>query len=333
MSTKMRVAVLMGGNSSEREVSLQSGERVARALCARGYAVALLEPWYEYAEVRFTADADAALEAAMAGSFPKDTARVADLTISVLRACQAADVVFLALHGGSGENGGVSAALDCLGIRHTGGASLPLAAAMDKVVAKRLWEQAGILSPAYTVWTPFTQLPPMPPRFPCVVKPAAGGSSLGVSMADTPAELRTAAIALAEQEGRVLIEERIAGRELTVGVLESRALAITEILPREGFYDYEHKYQSGRTVEQTPARLPPAVERRVKRLALRAHMALGLGFYSRVDILWQTETDLLYVLEANALPGMTALSLLPQGAAACGISFDALCERILQAAL
>ena len=254
-------------------------------------------------------------------------------------------MVFPALHGGAGEDGRIAAVLECLGIAHTGSDHKGLCVSMDKLLSKRIFLQSKIATPCFVVvlegeFPPFPQdeecekiqyhgeLPHLPP-FPCVVKPVDGGSSIGVEIAETMDELQAILSARKERKESLIIEKRINGREFTVGILQGKALAVTEIIPRSGFYDYENKYTAGRTEEITPADLDEATTELLKNTAIRAHNALGLGTYSRVDIILEAETKIPYVLEANALPGMTETSLLPQGAAAEGIDFETLCEQML----
>ena len=250
-----------------------------------------------------------------------------ELTLGAIEICRASDAVFLALHGGGGENGMIAAALESLGIPHTGSSFGAMYIAMDKGLSKRLLESAGVRTPrGFDAVNP-RELP-RGLRYPCVLKPMRGGSSIGVEIIHSEEELRCSLDALGGACD-CMIEEYIGGREFTVGVLDGGALAVTEIVPKEGFYDYRNKYTVGRTVEITPADIPRETEKMLKDAAIRAHNALGLGYYSRVDIILEERTHTPWVLEVNALPGMTDLSLLPQGAKACGIEFDVLCERIL----
>ncbi len=350
-----KVTVLAGGKSPEREVSLKSGKRVSEALCGLGYRVALLDPVRDYSlakECFFESFTQiAAFEAQSGGcacengdGYALTRGNSPEITASVLEICKRSDAVFLALHGGAGEDGTLQAVLEAYSIPHTGSGVLGCAVAMDKLISKRLLEDAGILTPPYTVFRASETVcsdtgrirhsrVARAPDFPCVVKPLGLGSSIGVKMASTPTELAEYAEIAASFGGDVLIERKICGREFTVGVLDGRALSVTEIKPLDGFYDYENKYVGGRTKEITPAEIPSELETRLKRIAVRSHAALSLGSCSRVDIIVSADSGLPYVLEANALPGMTSLSLLPQGAAASGIPFDVLCERILWGAV
>ena len=327
-----RIVVLAGGKSPEREVSLKSGVRIAEALRRRGYRVALVDPSKEYG--------NEAVQAAFSESGQVDFSvfchaeqgflwsELPELTEGALRICRAADTVFLALHGGGGENGLIAAVLEAFGVKHTGSGFCAMGVAMDKLLSKRIFRACGVLTPGFTVCNAGEL--PCQTEFPCVVKPVSSGSSIGVSIVKNKEELlKAVTIATAFSES-ALIEQFIKGREFTVGVLDGAPLEITEIIPRSGFYGYGEKYTAALTEEITPALLDGTSERAVKDAAIAAHNALMLGFYSRVDVILEEKSGLPYVLEVNALPGMTELSLLPLGAAACGICFDELCERILR---
>ena len=371
-----RIAVLMGGNSPEREVSLRSGKRIAEALRSKGYSVAAVDPSQEYAEEEtlfsddtptppkrsqkrgkrkncrncpkraYCRDRASVISTVSSDKTTPTNKKNAVFTASSIRFCQKADLVFLALHGGAGEDGRIAAVLECLGIPHTGSDHKGLCVSMDKLLSKRILLQSEIPTPCFVTVTDgefprFPQgdggekdhyhgeLPHLPP-FPCVIKPVNGGSSIGVKIVNGEEELKNAIADLQSQKQQILIEEKIVGREFTVGILNGKSLAVTEIIPKSGFYDYENKYIAGRTEEITPAELDENTTTLLKETALKAHNALGLGSYSRIDIILETETNIPYVLEANALPGMTETSLLPQGAAAEGIDFETLCEMMME---
>ena len=345
---RIRVAVLCGGNSPEREVSLRSGERIATALRRRGYLVATVDPSAEYTEreMQFTAVPFRKCHCRTRKNrrgIPRACERHGNsphFTLSALRFCQRADAIFLALHGGAGEDGRIAAMLECMGIPHTGSDHKGLCLSMDKLISKRLMTEAGIPTPEYVLLPSQSgsktanhgDLPRDCP-FPCVVKPTCGGSSIGVKMANSPDELTAILTANKSKTDDLIIERRIVGREFTVGILNGEALAVTEIIPKRGFYDYNNKYTKGATDEITPAHIDKETEAAIQTAALNTHKALCLGAYSRIDIMVEAESNKIYVLEANAIPGMTSTSLLPQGAAAVGIDFDTLCERILKQAL
>ena len=339
---KPRVAVLCGGNSPEREVSLASGKRIAEALRRCGYLVAVIDPLWEYKEKEMCFTRHPArvcpcvCRARSRAKRTEQCGKSSQFTASSLCFCRKADAVFLALHGGAGEDGRIAAVLECMGIPHTGSSYKGLCLSMDKVISKRLMTEAGILTPEYSVLYPIHgnntvnqgDLPHCPP-FPCVIKPVCGGSSIGVKTVDNKTDLSKILTETPISKEGLLIERRIIGREFTVGVLHGEALAVTEIIPKKGFYDYRNKYTKGTTEEITPAKIGSELENALKIAALATHTALCLGDYSRVDMIVEKDTEKVYVLEANALPGMTETSLLPQGAAAIGINFDTLCKKML----
>jgi D-alanine-D-alanine ligase len=257
----------------------------------------------------------------------KGSALIGDGVIDI---CRMSDVVFLALHGGMGEDGRIQAILSSMGIPYTGSDFSACLAAMDKSLSKLLFRAAGVATADYTLIRSGEK--PYAVSFPCVVKPCSCGSSVGVSIVENEEELY-AALAFAEKyEGKILIEDKIEGREFSVGILNGKALPAIEIRPKEGFYDYERKYQSGLTEEICPAPLNTEEAARLADSALKAHRALGLGSYSRIDFIKDNKTGKFVCLEANTLPGMTPMSLLPQEAAAAGIDYDTLCEIIATSA-
>lgn len=320
----------MGGRSPEREVSLKSGENVAMALLRLGHKVVTIDPAKEISvsEPIFCTElhntyTDAAL--------PFSVREI--ISDGAMEICRASDTVFLALHGGDGENGRLQALFDAFGVRYTGSGAHSSACAMDKISTKRIYSAHKIPTPEYAVYSG-TELPYVAPElFPCVIKPANGGSSVGVSFAENKSELledlEKRKINAPQPHETLIIERKIVGRELTVGVLQDKPLAVTEIIPKQGFYDFENKYVVGRTEEITPAELSYEQSESALRLALSAHRALGLKNFSRTDMILENESGRLYVLETNTLPGMTKTSLLPMGAAARGIDFDSLCQKML----
>jgi len=340
----MKIVVLWGGLSNERDVSRSTGTGVARALRRRGHRVLLLDLFLGCPELPpdpdalFTADENGA--GASIGEESPDLAAVRALRPDaralvgphVLELCAAADVVFLALHGEEGENGKLQATLDVHGIRYTGSGYLGSALAMNKELTKTLLRASGIATPGGVTLTRGE-----PPRadvgFPCVVKPCSGGSSVGTSIVRGPAEYAAALELAFRYEEKVLVEPYIRGRELTVGVMDGEAMPVVEIIPKSGFYDYKNKYQAGATLEICPAEIGAEATARLRRLAERVFAVLKIDAYCRCDFLWDTETDEFYCLEANTLPGMTPTSLIPQMAAAQGMDYGALCEKILAVSL
>lgn len=329
----MKIVVLAGGASPEREVSLSSGAMITNALMERGYEVFLLDSLIgvgEEEEISFKCREDGV-------SFSHEIGRKApELKIQkeknqgylgrrVLEICGLADVVFLALHGGAGEDGQIQAVLNAAGIPYTGSDYDGCLKAMDKHVSKLLMRAAEIPTPDWRVYEKGEEIEAF--ALPCVVKPCGGGSSVGVTMAENQKQWTEAISKAFAYESRIMAEEKITGREFSVGILGDRTLPAIEIVPKSGFYDYENKYQAGMADEICPAELEEETAGRLGELALKVHKVLGLGYYSRIDFLMR-EDGKIYCLEANTLPGMTPLSLLPQEAKAAGISYGQLCELI-----
>jgi D-alanine-D-alanine ligase len=346
----MNILVLAGGYSPERDVSLVSGSHITQALRRGGHRALLLDP---YLRIEAAPSFDALYEKYAREDYvyeiptaEPDLARLkrehgdgeALLGGNVLEACKLADVVFVALHGDCGENGQLQAAFDLFGIKYTGSGYAGCLLSMDKAVAKLVMGAHGLRMPR----SEEIALGAMPPEalyealsakpLPFVLKPCSQGSSVGVTIIRKKGDVAKA-LAYAEVYGdRLLAEEYIDGREFTVAVLGGRALPVLEIRPKQGFFDYANKYQDGMTEELCPAPIPEALAREMQSLALRAHSALRLGGYSRVDFIVDAGGDI-YCLEANSLPGMTPASLVPKEALAAGISYDGLCEKIVQLAL
>ena len=331
----MKIAVLFGGTSSERDVSLASGAQVVTSLRERGHDVISIDT------VRglLTGDEEHRwLTAGGVGLMPPKNEELAVLGANA-RALMSAvpdmgnvDVVFLALHGGSGEDGTIQAFLDLAGMAYTGSGHLASAAAMDKDISKKLFCSAGIPTPEWLMAPITTADVEQKLGYPVVVKPTGQGSTVGLTIVRDPADL-AAAIDLAHRYGEeVMIERFVPGRELTCGVLGGEALTVGEIIPKfSEIFDYQSKYQSGGAEEIFPADLTPEQTAEVKRLSILVHKALKLSGYSRSDFRLDPDGGL-WCLEVNTLPGMTATSLLPQSAHAAGIDFGELCERICRLA-
>ena len=331
----MKVAVLMGGNSNEREISLRTGRGIAQALRNGGHEVVAVDA----ANGRLL-PAGEEERAALPSSALEPTG---EATLARPETLGNAEVVFVALHGSAGENGTLQALLDLTGRPYTGSGLLASALAMNKAMSKRVFEREQIPTPPWLLLEAdglmASQLrtgtpPPQIQRLglPRVVKPNEEGSSVGLSVVRKPEELRPA-IALAERYGtEILIEEYIAGRELSVAVLGDQPLPIVEIRPESGLYDYESKYTAGRSVYTCPAELPEAVAREVGELARRAVSVLGCRGVCRVDFRLDVKNQP-YCLEVNTIPGMTPTSLVPMAAKAIGMSYDQLVERMLQLAV
>ncbi|HXE56499.1 MAG TPA: D-alanine--D-alanine ligase [Gemmatimonadales bacterium] len=330
----MHVTVLTGGTSAERDVAIASAVQVVGALRGRGHAVRVVDTARGYIPEH---EEGSVLQAAV-GAVPPPIEHLRELErglllagLSDLPAVREADVLFLALHGGVGEDGTLQALLEVIGVPYTGSGPLASALAMDKDVSKRLFRAAGVPTADWL-------MAPVPAAeverrlgWPVVVKPSKQGSTVGLTVVKRPEDFE-AAVALAfRYDDEVMVEAFVPGRELTVGVLEGEALPVGEIIPRHEIFDYECKYTPGMSREIFPADLPAEVAAECGRLALRAHRALKLGSYSRVDFRL-TPGGELSCLEVNTLPGLTSASLLPQAARAAGIDFPTLCERICRSA-
>jgi len=335
MSVQLSIAVLLGGTSEERRVSLATGRAVVEALRSRGHEVTPVDPAYgaipSDEEVRYLGGAVGAEPPTLEEL--EQMGRVAlGTTLAELPALQNADVAFLALHGGDGENGRIQAVLDLAGIPYTGSGLIGSAIAFDKRVSKELLVPAGVPTP---VWAPRGA-----PGdeivgalgLPLVVKPANGGSTVGLTVVRDAAELPAAIELAANYDPDVLCEEFINGRELTVTVLDGEALPVIEIIPGNDVYDYESKYTPGKSTYVVPADLLSGETEEISRLAVAAFHALRQQSYSRIDFRQRADGSF-WCLEANSLPGMTATSLVPKAAAAAGIEFPELCERLAFAAM
>jgi D-alanine-D-alanine ligase len=326
----MKITVLLGGTSAERDVSIASGLRISEALRTRGHEVRLVDP----ATGPVSAEAEQQLRATHVQTEPPSLDELAALSdqavvsgLAELEDVRWADVVFLGLHGGSGEDGTLQALLDLAGIRYTGSGHLGSALAMDKDLSKKLFQAAGVPTPEWLMAPARASAVERHLGWPVVVKPSKQGSTVGLSIVREPGGYDAAVREAARYDDEVMIEKFIAGRELTVGVLGVDALPVGEIKPKHEIYDYECKYTPGMATEDFPADLPESVANEVQRLSLAAFHALKLRGYARVDFRL-SEDSVAYCLEVNTLPGMTELSLIPQGAVAAGMTFPELCERI-----
>jgi len=306
----MKILVLLGGASAEREVSLASGARVAEALRAKGHDVMTADP----------------------GADP----------LAILAEARVAEVVWMALHGGAGEDGTIQALFDLAGVRYTGSGHLASALAMDKDLSKHLFRAAGVPTAEWrmvrtgdgTDWTTpaFTEEMIAALGLPLVVKPSKQGSTVGLTVVKAAAELAPAVTEAFRHDDEVMLEAFVPGRELTVGVLDDAPMPVGEIIPKHELYDYECKYTPGMAEEIFPAAISDDVRDAAQRQAMAAYRALKLVGCARIDFRLHA-TDGLFCLEANTLPGMTGTSLVPQAAAAMGMDFPTLCERIALAAV
>ncbi len=333
--TPMKVTVLTGGTSSERDVAIASAVQVIAALRGCGHEVAVVDTARGY----IPEAAESTMLSGAVGVEPPsiDELRALERGILIsglgnLPVVRDADVLFLALHGGRGEDGTIQTLLEMIGVPYTGSGRLGSAMAMDKDVSKRLFRAAGVPTADWVMAPASREQVGADFGWPTVIKPSKEGSTVGLTVVKRPEDY-DAAVAVARQyDDEVLIERFVPGRELTVGILEGKALAVGEIIPRHEIFDYECKYTPGMSEEIFPADLPADIAAETQRLGVVAHEALKLGGYSRVDFRL-TPAGELFCLEVNTLPGMTATSLLPQSARAVGIAFPELCERICRSAL
>lgn len=345
----MKIVVLAGGLSSERDVSILSGSKVAQALRSKGHQVVLMDVFMGYEGDDFDADRLFAenysfVDHAAIDTEAPDIEQIKKMRKNqspcffgdhVLELCRAADIAFLGLHGGEGEDGSVQAALKLNGINYTGSDMLGSAIAMHKGITKGIFLNSNVPTPPSRLykrefmgkgylddWN----------EFPCVVKPCSAGSSVGVQIVSDREQFVAAVGAAFRYDDDVLVEKYIKGREFSIGILGGKALPVIEIIPRDGWYDYENKYQEGATEEVCPAELAPQIAVKMQREAEHAFEVLRLKVYGRVDFLLDSGNRF-YCLEANTLPGMTPMSLLPQEAAAAGIDYADLCEKIIELSL
>ena len=346
----MKIVVLAGGLSTERDVSLASGAGICRTLRERGHQALLLDVYLglPYAadkleEVFSLPNANLEIAEGIKTTEPDLAAIKASredqsdcfLGPNVVEICRMADIVFMALHGDVGENGKLQATFDLLGIKYTGPNSLGSALAMDKGVTKMIFKMSGVPTPLGTALKKAkkdTSLADLGLKLPVVVKPCSGGSSIGVYIVNTEEEYKDAVEKSFQYEDEVVIEPYIKGREFACGIIDGQALPVIEIIPKTGFFDYANKYQAGATQEVCPADIPEDVAERMQRATELAFKSLKLDIYSRADFLLDDNGDI-YCLEVNTLPGMTATSLLPQEAAAAGIPYGELCELIIEKSL
>ena len=331
---RMRVTVLTGGTSAERDVAIASAVQIIGALRSRGHEVAVVDTARGY----IPAVDERSLLSGGVGIAPPSIDQLQALEqglllsgLANLAAVRDADVLFLALHGGRGEDGTLQTLLEMVGVPYTGSGRLGSAMAMDKDVSKRLFRMAGVPTADWVMAPADRDRVGRDFGWPVVVKPSKQGSTVGLTVVKGPGDYEEAVALARRYDDEVMIERFVPGRELTVGVLEGRALAVGEIIPRHEIFDYECKYTPGMSQKIFPADLPSSVATECGRLALLAHEALKLGGYSRVDFRL-TPAGEVFCLEVNTLPGMTATSLMPQSARAVGIEFPELCERICRTA-
>jgi len=329
-----RVTVLLGGTSPERAVSLASGAQLYRALREWGHEVLCIDT---ARGILPPAEVEELLSRAVGSEpppAPEEDLLASGALLPLLRdpTVAGSELLFPILHGGTGEDGTLQAVLDLAGIPYAGSGRLGCTLAMDKEVTKRLLRSAGIATPDWLTEEASLEEVEAELGFPVIVKPPSGGSTIGLTLAHDAQELRAALAESRRHEDRVLFERYVKGRELTVGILGETPLPVGEIVPAHELFDYECKYTPGMAEEIFPADLPAEVADEARARALAVHRLLFLRDFSRVDFLLDDRGEL-WCLEANALPGMTALSLLPRAARAEGLSFEELCNTIVDGAL
>lgn len=347
---QMKIVVLAGGNSTERDVSLVSGTGVYKALKSKGHKVLMIDPYLGIKDV----DVDNIFEDAR--DWSEGVKQVSELNpdLNAIKAlkgdskcffgdnvvdiCAKADIVFMALHGANGEDGRIQAAFDLYGIKYTGTDYLSAAICMDKETTKKFFISGNVSTPkGEAVHANFSKKEAMAISesvgYPQIVKTCCGGSSIGVNYVYKEEDFVNAIEESFKYGDSVLVEQLIAGREFTCGIIEGKALPIVEIAPKEGTYDYKNKYQAGSTVETCPAQISDELTKAIQAETEKAYKVLGLHAYARIDFMVDKDTNIPYCLEANTLPGMTPTSLLPQEAAANGMNYEDLCEHIIKVSL
>ena len=343
----MKIIVLTGGLNPERDVALSSGAGICRSLLEKGHDAFLLDVYLglphapENLEDVFKLPGNG-LEIASAVSESEPDLEAVRKQRSqdsksffgphVIELCRLADIVFMALHGGEGENGKIQAAFDLSGIRYTGSSHLGCAISMDKGISKELFLSSGINTPKGILLNKNESIPLLEEldlNLPLVVKPCNGGSSIGTYIIHSEDEYHPSVNKSFKYEDSLIIEEFIHGREFSCGVLGDKVLLPIEIIPSEGFFDYVNKYQKGMAVEICPAQLDSETTKRMQDLTLKAYKALRLNVYGRADFMLDKEGNL-FCLEVNTLPGMTPNSLFPREAMAIGVDFGTLCEKIIE---
>lgn len=342
----MDVVVLAGGTSTERNVSLSTGSKVCQALRKNGHRSVLLDVCEDYNVEELDKESifakEVEVDLATISEKPLDKEFLEALKQrreyfgkNVLKLCKLSDIVFIALHGENGENGKLQACFDLHGIKYTGGDYLSCALAMNKAVTRRVLMHAGIkMAKGYTLHkrTQGGLVNRSELGYPAVVKAANGGSSIGVFIVNNDAEYEEAVSSCFDIDDEIVVEEYIKGREFSVGVLGDEALPVIEIAPVTGFYDYKNKYQKGMAVETCPAEIERESAEKMQAVAKEVAAVLGCSVYSRSDFLMDEKGEI-YCLESNSLPGMTPTSLVPQEAEALGISYENLCDKIIELSL
>jgi len=341
----MNIVVLAGGLSPERNISLSSGSQISNALTRNGHKVIMLDlcekinveiedifeqTYKNYKNRHCFYDLSTFIhDEEIKGIICQPNGPI--MNNSLIPVCQSADVVFLALHGSVGENGQIQACFDMLGINYTGTGFAGSMLAMDKNLSKIIMKNKNIKTPNW-FFSNDGCMKNNNMHFPYIVKPNSCGSSLGISVADSQASLQKALKCAKQFQNEIIVEEKIIGKEYSIGILGEKALPVIEIIPDEEIFSYKTKYQEGIGTEICPANLNSDDSKELQKIALNVHKALGLRDYSRIDFMID-QKGRKYCLEANSLPGMTPVSLLPKEAQVAGISYSSLCERIVEFAV
>ena len=337
----MKIVVLAGGTSTERDVSIVSGTGICNGLRAKGHQAILVDVFcgaetVDWADP-FPREYDVEAASAYIKSFNPHIEQLKKMRKdffgpNVLELCKKADFVFLGLHGANGEDGRIQAAFDLMGIKYTGTGYLSSAMAMDKGVTKWMFQMKGVPVPGGVTMKRHTRkedLAELGLAFPVVVKTCCGGSSIGVYIVKDQEEYMKALDAAFVYEEEVVVEEFIQGTEYTVAVVDGKAYPVVQIVPCQGFYDYENKYKPGAVKETCPAPISSELTRRLQDYAVQGYRALGLESYARLDFI-VTDDEKIYCLEANTLPGMTPTSLIPQEAAVLDMDYPTSCEELIR---
>lgn len=339
----MNIVVLCGGNSTEREVSIDSGYNVCQALREKNHNAVLVDAYFgmdnpdlfEVSENNYDVIKERDDIRSLSSKLSEtEKTRKDFFGENVIEICKNADIVFLALHGKNGEDGKCQAAFDLFGIKYTGSGHLASAMGMDKAVTKQIFMAKGVPT-AKSVWVKkgeSTNLSDYNMELPVVIKACNGGSSVGVVLVKEESQYQEALDICFSLDEQVLIEDFIEGREFSVGVIDKKALPIVEIIPKEGWYDYENKYKDGATDHVCPANLNEQLTKKMMKIAEEACEAIGCTLYARADIMMDQNGEM-YCLEVNTLPGMTSTSLIPDEARAIGIDYPTLCDNIVKLSL
>lgn len=335
----MNIVVLCGGNSTEREVSINSGSMVCEALRKKNHNAILMDVYFGLEDIDIFEksaseyDVESVKKNIQSLSDKVSEDRRSFFGNNVIEICQKADIVFMALHGKNGEDGKCQAAFDLYGIKYTGSGHLASAIGMDKGVTKQIFMSKGVPT-AKSVWIKkgeSTDLKDYGMKVPVVVKACNGGSSVGVVLVHQENEYEDAVKTCFELDNQILVEDFIKGREFSIGVINKKALPVVEIIPRDGWYDYKNKY-NGATEEVCPANLNDELTKKIQKVAEDACNAIGCEPYARADVMMDADGNM-FCLEVNTLPGMTATSLVPQEAKAVGMDFPTLCDYLVELSL